>query len=112
MHCTLHNAGVHLLYRTFNYNIESGIISMSCLCAVDFVLRDPRESSKEPEPVVLPAHREEIAVLPKPWHRSFVQAVNTARDTLHVTSPCMQQVLQLWFASFRFISCFILRALT
>jgi len=70
------------------------------------VLRDPREGlKKEPVPVALPVHREEIAVLPKPWHRSFVQAVSAARDTLHVTNPCMQQLLQLWFTSFR--SCFI-----
>jgi len=71
------------------------------VCTVDFVLRDPRESLKEPAPVALPAHREEIAVLPKPWHKSFVQALNVARSSLHVTNPCMQQLLQLWFTSFR-----------
>ena len=75
-----------------------------CLCAVDFVLRDPRDDLKEPAPVLLPPHREEIAVLPKPWHKSFVQASNAIRDTLYITHPCMQQLLQLWFASFRSVS--------
>ena len=84
------------------------LVRWLCLCAVDFVLRDPRESQKEPAPVALPVHREEIALLPKPWHRSFVQACNTARSSLHVTSPCMQQLLQLWFTSYRCIICFIL----
>jgi len=78
---------------------------MECLYVVDFVLRDPRESLKEPEPVSLPAHREEIAVLPKPWHRSFVQAFNAASSSLHVTSPCMQQLQQLWFMSFWSVVC-------
>jgi len=76
-----------------------------CLYVVDFVLRDPRESLKEPEPLALPAHREGIAVLPKPWHQSFVQAFNATRSSLHVTSPCMQQLQLLWFMSFRSVAC-------
>jgi len=74
---------------------------------VDFVLRDPRESVKQPVLPALPVHREEIAILPKPWHRSFVQACITARNTLHVTNPCMQQLLQLWFTSFRCVMCVV-----
>ena len=73
------------------------------------MLRDPREGlKKERVPVEQPIHRAEIAVLPKPWHRSFVQAVSAARETLHVTNPCMQQLQQLWFASFRCVTYFVL----
>jgi len=78
-------------------------------CAVDFVLRDPREAVKPALTVELPVHRQEIAVLPKPWHKSFVHAVGVARDTLHVTNPCMLQMLQLWFTSYKYVTSGIAR---
>lgn len=83
------------------YTAKQIVNSVHYLFTVDFVLRDPREDGREKVPVKLPGHREEIAVLPKPWHKSFVQSLNIARDILHVTNPCMQQVLQLWFTSFK-----------
>ena len=66
---------------------------------VDFVLRDPREKDEEKK-VELPPHRQELAVVPKPWFRSFVSAWNNAKENLHVTNPCMNQILDLWHSSF------------
>lgn len=67
---------------------------------VDFVLKDPREKDEEKNKEKLPPHREELAVVPKPWNRSYVSAMEIADDILHVTNPCMLQVLQLWHTSF------------
>ena len=67
---------------------------------VDFVLRDPRETDEDKE-VVLPSHREELAVVPKPWHRSYVASLEVAQEHLHTINMCMLQVLQLWHMSFR-----------
>lgn len=69
---------------------------------VDFVLKDPREKDEDKKES-LPAHREELLVVPKPWNKSFVQAMALARDHLHVTNPCMQQVLQLWHTAFSYV---------
>ncbi len=66
---------------------------------VDFVLKDPR--GRDETPPALPPHREELEVVPKPWHRSYLHALDVARDVLHVTNPCMLQVLELWHTSFR-----------
>ena len=66
---------------------------------VDFVLRDPREKDEEKK-VDLPSHREELAVVPKPWYRSFLGSWNEARENLHTTNPCMNQILDLWHSSF------------
>ncbi|XP_064598423.1 dynein axonemal heavy chain 7-like [Liolophura sinensis] len=67
---------------------------------VDFVLKDPREREDEiKEP--LPPHREELAIVPKPWNKSFLQGLDTMCRDLYAISPCMMQVLNLWHASFR-----------
>jgi len=84
----------------------ANVVGNYAVCTVDFVLRDPRESVNEPVPLVLPEHREELTVLPKPWHTSFVQACRSICDSLHVTNPCMQQLSQLWFTFFRYASSF------
>ena len=62
---------------------------------VDFVLRDPREIQEEVHEETLP-HRQEIAVLPKPWHASFVQAEKFIEKNLHSINPAMAQVLSMW----------------
>jgi dynein heavy chain len=62
---------------------------------VDFVLRDPRETQEEVKEETLP-HRQEIAVLPKPWHSSFVQAQKFIEKNLHSINPAMAQVLSMW----------------
>ena len=82
---------------THQHNSSLMIVSLP---TVDFVLRDPREKDEEKKEA-LPPHREELAVVPKPWERTYYQARNIAIDTLHVTNPCMLQVLQLWHTSFK-----------
>ena len=62
---------------------------------VDFVLRDPHEAQEEPKEESLP-HRQEIAVLPKPWHSSFVLAQRNMEKNLHAINPAMTQVLSMW----------------
>jgi len=69
---------------------------------VDFVLRDPREKDEEKK-VELPSHREELAVVPKPWNHQFLNSYQSARENLHVTNPCMNQILDLWFSSFGYV---------
>ncbi len=75
---------------------------MTVVCAVDFVLKDPRE--KEEEAVVLLPHRQEMAVLPKPWHSSYVAGLDFAAEHLHAINNCMLQLLKLWHASFRSVT--------
>ncbi len=62
---------------------------------VYFVLRDPREGQQEVKEETLP-HRQEIAVLPKPWHQSFVQGQKFIEKNLHSINPAMAQVLSMW----------------
>ncbi|KAL3855114.1 hypothetical protein ACJMK2_014343, partial [Sinanodonta woodiana] len=66
---------------------------------VDFVLRDPREKDEDKKVKLLP-HREELEVVPKPWHKSYLQSLDLMSQNLHVTNPCMLQVLDLWHVSF------------
>jgi dynein heavy chain len=68
--------------------------------SVDFVLRDPREKDEDKKES-LPPHREELAVVPKPWNKTYIQNRQLAMENLHVTNPCMLQVLQLWHTAFK-----------
>ncbi|XP_052080869.1 dynein axonemal heavy chain 7-like isoform X1 [Mytilus californianus] len=73
---------------------------------VDFVLKDPREKDDDKKER-LPPHREEMDVVPKPWHKSFVSGLDLMSQKLHITTPCMLQVLDFWHVSFgklRFIN--------
>ena len=66
---------------------------------VDFVLKDQRQMEDETGEK-LPQHREEMAVVPKPWHKSYLGALDFTAEHLHNTNPCMMQVLDLWHMSF------------
>ena len=66
---------------------------------VDFVLKDPREKDDEKKEK-LPPHREEMDVVPKPWHKSYVAGLDLMSQKLHITTPCMLQVLDFWHVSF------------
>ena len=68
--------------------------------SVDFVLKDQREKEDD-KAEDIPDHRAELAVVPKPWNKAFLAAFEESREHLHVTNPCMLQVLQLWHVSFR-----------
>ncbi|XP_041928965.1 dynein heavy chain 7, axonemal isoform X2 [Alosa sapidissima] len=67
---------------------------------VDFVLRDPRENADE-KVKDLPPHREEIEVVPKPWHKTFLQVKKRMTERLHAINPTMLSVLDLWHVSFK-----------
>ncbi|XP_060137433.1 dynein axonemal heavy chain 7 isoform X1 [Zootoca vivipara] len=67
---------------------------------VDFVLRDPREK-EEDKKQVLPPHREEMEIVPKPWYRSFLAARAYINEHLYALNPTMLAVLDLWQTSFK-----------
>lgn len=71
------------------------IVCPELVLLVDFVLRDPREPQTDVKEETLP-HRQEIAVLPKPWHSSFVQAQKFVEKNLHAINPAMAEVLSKW----------------
>ncbi|KAH0621601.1 hypothetical protein JD844_023099 [Phrynosoma platyrhinos] len=66
---------------------------------VDFVLRDPREK-EEGKMQILPPHRKEMEMVPKPWNRSFLAARNYINENLHAMNPTMLAVLDLWQTTF------------
>ena len=67
---------------------------------VDFVLRDSRENDSEKPKEQLPEYKQELEVVPKPWHPSFEKSRNEISKNLHSINPCMSQVLLLWYSSF------------
>lgn len=78
-----------------NLFIKSGYFSSS----VDFVLKDQREKEKDVEEK-RPPHREEMDVVPKPWHKDYVAGLEAMSQKLHITTPCMLQVLDFWHTKF------------
>lgn len=71
---------------------------------VDFVLRDSRENDADKPQKKLPEYRQELEVVPKPWHNSFERGRYELSKNLHSINPCMSQVLVLWYSSFRWVS--------
>ncbi|XP_070789387.1 dynein axonemal heavy chain 7 [Pituophis catenifer annectens] len=67
---------------------------------VDFVLRDPREK-EEAKKQVLPPHRQEMEVVPKPWNKSYIAARNYIKENLYAMNPTMMAVLDLWQTTFK-----------
>ena len=63
------------------------------------MLRDPREKDEEKKEE-LPPHRAELAVVPKPWNKSYIAANGQMTSDLNITNPTMLQVLELWHISF------------
>ncbi|XP_053363484.1 dynein axonemal heavy chain 7-like [Clarias gariepinus] len=61
---------------------------------VNFVLHDWREKVQKED--TLPLHRQEMAVIPKPWEASFHQALKSMSQNLHFINPLMQSVINLW----------------
>nr|XP_022323965.1 dynein heavy chain 7, axonemal-like isoform X6 [Crassostrea virginica] len=66
---------------------------------VDFVLKDQREKESDVEEK-RPPHREEMDVVPKPWHKDYVAGLEAMSQKLHITTPCMLQVLDFWHTKF------------
>ena len=68
---------------------------------VDFVLRDSRENDAEKPKETLPEYKQELEVVPKPWHGNFEKARYEMQKNLYSINPCMSQVLKLWYTSFK-----------
>lgn len=82
-------------HGTMNLFIKAWYFSSS----VDFVLKDQREKEKDVEEK-RPPHREEMDVVPKPWHKDYVAGLEAMSQKLHITTPCMLQVLDFWHTKF------------
>ncbi|GAB1603143.1 hypothetical protein Ahia01_000594700, partial [Argonauta hians] len=67
---------------------------------VDFVLKDPREYEKGPEEIFL-EHRQEMAVVPKPWQKSYYQNRARIYRNLHLVNPALKQILAIWHVQFK-----------
>lgn len=87
--CTLTFWSLMLLIFSLWYHFSS----------VDFVLKDQREKEKDVEEK-RPPHREEMDVVPKPWHKDYVAGLEAMSQKLHITTPCMLQVLDFWHTKF------------
>ncbi|XP_061578914.1 dynein axonemal heavy chain 7 [Cololabis saira] len=48
-----------------------------------------------------PSHRVEMEIVPKPWNKSFIQALKRMREKLHRFNPTMQQVMYRWHAFYK-----------
>ncbi|XP_062475626.1 dynein axonemal heavy chain 7 isoform X1 [Pezoporus occidentalis] len=66
---------------------------------VDFVLRDTREKDEDKKDDL--PHCAQIAVVPKPWNKSFLSACSYMKANLHAINPTMLAVLNLWETSFK-----------
>ncbi len=70
-------------------------------CTVDFVLKDPRQKEQEQTaPRSTLPHRQELNIVPRPWGRSFVSSREALHQSLFVTNPTLNQVLNLWFTKY------------
>ncbi|KAM9486848.1 dynein axonemal heavy chain 7-like, partial [Clarias gariepinus] len=67
---------------------------------VDFALQDPRDN-EEQKIKSLPPHREEMAVVPKPWYESYHQARKRMSQHLHAINPTMLSIMKLWHMSYK-----------
>uniref|UniRef100_A0A8D0LD43 Dynein axonemal heavy chain 7 n=1 Tax=Sphenodon punctatus TaxID=8508 RepID=A0A8D0LD43_SPHPU len=68
---------------------------------VDFVLRDPREKEEDKKKALLPPHRAEMEIVPKPWNKSYLSAHSYIKENLYAMNPTMLAVLDLWQTSFK-----------
>ena len=74
---------------------------------VDFVLKDPRQKTQEPPQHIL-SHRQDLAIIPKPWEKSFLTSFSTLSRSLSLTNPTIASLLSLWYESYsenRLIDC-------
>ena len=67
---------------------------------VDFVLKDPMDREEETE-VVLPTHRQEMMMLPKPWEKSFAQNLKLISNILYTSNAVIGRLVNLWHKSYQ-----------
>eukprot|EP01135_Chromosphaera_perkinsii_P003458 Nk52_evm27s243 gene=Nk52_evmTU27s243 len=79
---------------------------------VDFVLKDPREKELEEDDDKDPEEVDELALVPKPWHKSFEASHIQVSSNLFITSSPMRQILNLWgnYATLRLVNIKEIRA--
>jgi dynein heavy chain len=84
---------------------EDYVLSMK-KAAIDFVLQDPSMSdnvTKQYDSVC----REDLKEMSKKWRTAFEKNLLKIQKNLHVMNPCVAQVLELWYKSFRYTPCLI-----
>lgn len=81
---------------------------------IEFVLKDPADPNidglHKPEDEQLAAgleHRQELALVPKPWNKSFLASQSFCRTNLHFSNPAMMQILDLWFSQYKYVDCYL-----
>ncbi|XP_033843048.1 dynein axonemal heavy chain 7 [Periophthalmus magnuspinnatus] len=62
---------------------------------VNFVLKGLKDPNSDRN-TEIPSHRQEIMVVPKQWHKSFLHNRTRIRDNLHCFSPPMIEMMGLW----------------
>jgi dynein heavy chain len=69
--------------------------------SIDFVLQEPNESNcliKQYDSV----YRQELKEMSKTWGSTFERNLAKIQKNLHTVNPCMADVLNLWYSSFRY----------
>jgi hypothetical protein len=74
--------------------------------AIDFALQDPRVSD-DPIQQYVSIYKEELKEVSKTWRPTFEKNLLKIKKNLHIVHPCVAQVLDLWFKSFRYAHCLI-----
>ena len=81
--------------------VKEGFILSVKKAIVDFVLQDPSECDNRIRQYDS-AERQELLEMSKTWKNSFQHALVKIQKSLHVVNPCLAQVLDLWYKSFRY----------
>jgi dynein heavy chain len=84
---------------------EDYVLSMK-KAAIDFALQDPSVSD-HPIKQYDSVYKEELKEMSKTWRRSFEKNLLKIKKDLHTMNPCVAQVLDLWYKSFRYTPCLI-----
>jgi dynein heavy chain len=84
---------------------EEYVLSMK-KAAIDFALQDPSVSCnliKQYNSV----YKEELKEMSKTWRPTFEKNLLKLKKNLHTVNPCVAQILDLWYKSFRYMLCII-----
>ncbi|XP_076308480.1 dynein axonemal heavy chain 7-like [Tachypleus tridentatus] len=86
--------GTEILMSRIIQEIQEDYLLNVKKAIVDFVLRDPQETKETEEEI--PAHREELKLVPKLWQKRFTIVRRTIKQHLHLLNPCVCGLLNLW----------------
>lgn len=84
---------------------EDYVLSMK-KAAIDFALQDP-SVGVDPIQQYVSVYREELKEMSKTWWPTFEKNLLKIKNNLHTVNPCVAQVLDLWYKSFRYAHCLI-----